>query len=102
MQLNPQTPTYKLQPSRSLESAHQPSPIQNTTSHQETHTKQPWLNRPSEFTPQTSTTALTHAHTSCTTHKYRWFKLKTWMSWATSSVPQDKTVWLPCSASKAT
>src|SRR5450756_2323073 len=102
MRLSLKLPMWKSQLSQSLEFAHQPFPIQNTTSHQETHTKQQWLNRHSEFTQQTSTTVSTHAHTSYTTRKCRWFKPKTWMLWVTSNAPQDKTASSPCSAMKDT
>jgi DNA-directed RNA polymerase subunit B len=54
---------------QSLESAPQQYPIQNTTSHHVTPTKQQWQNRHWAFTEQTSTTASTHALTSYTTHK---------------------------------
>src|SRR5450759_230682 len=102
MQLNRQIPMWKLPPSQSLEFALQPFHIQNTTSHQEIRTKQQWLNRRSEFTAQTSITALTHDHTYCTTHKFQWFKPKTWMSWATNNAQRDKTALSLCSALKAT
>src|ERR1700690_2991739 len=92
MPFSPNQLTLKLPPSQSLASALQPSPIQNTTSHHATPIKPPWLNRRSAFIAQTSTTVSTHAHTSFTIHKYQWFKLKTWTSWATNNAPQDQTV----------
>jgi DNA-directed RNA polymerase subunit B len=42
-------------------------PIQNTTSHQETLTKQQWLNKPWAFTEQTSTTVDSRSHNALPT-----------------------------------
>src|SRR5665647_1544181 len=102
MPLLQKTHMWRLQLLQSLEFAPQLFPIQNTTSHPEIHTKPQWLSKPSASTAQTSTIASTHDRTFFTTRKYPWFKQKTWMLWATNSVPLDKTALLQCSALKAT